>query len=642
MSARGIVAKATGICVAALIGCGMGAAPAAGSEGALHIDSVDVRPGGAELAVTASNLPPNVVLDPTTVRVTADGSELPVKVTSQGRSKGPAKGEVRGVVLLVDASGSMESDLEAARRAALDYGRSVPADVRVGLVTFNQKPRLGLKPTTDRAALASALSTVRAGGDTSLYDAIRLGVSTLDGIGGSGQRRLVVLSDGEDTTSATSLGAVTAALSAGDVAADVVAFRYDVSGTSAPNRLAEASGGQVLTADNAEELPAAFAAIATWHTERALLSVEAPRELAGESVVVTVTVTAEGAAFSASERVTFPGGLAWWFSWWPDWSWQVWLLGGMTFVAVLLAVLLVFGFGRREDTGQSLLDQLARYGPKRKLAGPVQTQENSFARAAVGWTEEMLRARGWEEKVAERLDLAGLRTRAAEWTLLRVCICVILAGVLIMLGITFFVAAPLGAVLGWVGTLLFVKIRISRRRAAFADQLPDALQLVSGSLQSGFSLAQAMDAVVREDTQPIAGEISRALAETRLGVELEDALLRTAVRMASEDLKWIVIAIRIQREVGGNLAEVLRNTVSTMRERAQTRRQVRALSAEGRLSAYVLIGLPFAMAGYFLLVRAEYIRPLYTSFLGIVMLAGAAVFVAIGSFWMSKLVKVEV
>lgn len=133
---------------------------------------------------------------------------------------------------------------------------------------------------------------------------------------------------------------------------------------------------------------------------------------------------------------------------------------------------------------------------------------------------------------------------------------------------------------------LIVMFRISRRRSAFADQLPDVLQLVAGALQTGFSLPQALDAVVRENSQPAAGEFSRALAETRIGGELEGAMNKVADRMNSTDLRWTVMAIAIHRQVGGNLVEVLRNTVDTMRERAQMRRQVRALSAEGRLSAY--------------------------------------------------------
>ena len=189
----------------------------------------------------------------------------------------------------------------------------------------------------------------------------------------------------------------------------------------------------------------------------------------------------------------------------------------------------------------------------------------------------------------------------------------------------------LGALAGWLAMRLIVSVRISRRRAAFAEQLPDMLQVLAGSLQSGFSLPQALDAVVREDTQPIAGEFSRALAETRIGGELETALDRVADRMDSKDLRWSVMAIRIQRSVGGNLVEVLRTTGETMRERASIRRHVRALSAEGRLSAYILIALPILIGAFLFLTRDSYMRPLYTTPLGLAMMTGAVVLVVAGN-----------
>jgi tight adherence protein B len=162
------------------------------------------------------------------------------------------------------------------------------------------------------------------------------------------------------------------------------------------------------------------------------------------------------------------------------------------------------------------------------------------------------------------------------------------------------------------------------------------------ALRSGFSLPQAVDALVREGPEPVAGEFNRALAEIRLGGELEDALDRVATRNNSRDLGWLVMAIRIQREVGGNLSEVMETAVSTMRERGRLFRHVRALSAEGRLSAYVLIALPVGVAAFMFASRGDYIRPLYTTFLGVVMLVTAVVLVAVGAFWLSRVIKVRV
>jgi tight adherence protein B len=172
--------------------------------------------------------------------------------------------------------------------------------------------------------------------------------------------------------------------------------------------------------------------------------------------------------------------------------------------------------------------------------------------------------------------------------------------------------------------------------------MPDTLQLVAGSLSAGYSLPQAIDAVVREGAQPIAGEFSRAIIESRLGVPVEDALENIALRMDNEDFRWVVMAIRIQREVGGNLAEVLSTVAQTMRERERVRRQVRVLSAEGRLSAWVLGGLPPLFLGYLLLVRPNYVKPLFTDKIGIAMLSVVGIVFIGGVFWLRKVVQVEV
>ena len=165
---------------------------------------------------------------------------------------------------------------------------------------------------------------------------------------------------------------------------------------------------------------------------------------------------------------------------------------------------------------------------------------------------------------------------------------------------------------------------------------------MSGSLSAGLSLAQSVDTVVREGQEPIAGEFKRVLVETRLGVPLEDALDGVAERMGSKDFDWVVMAIRIQREVGGNLSELLNNVGATLRERDYLRRQVQTMSAEGKLSGYILGGLPPAMLVYMLLVRRDYVMPLFTTPMGWAILA----FGASSSPWahssISRIVKVEV
>jgi tight adherence protein B len=256
--------------------------------------------------------------------------------------------------------------------------------------------------------------------------------------------------------------------------------------------------------------------------------------------------------------------------------------------------------------------------------------------------ERALEVRGTDRTLAARLDVAGMTIRPAEFVVLGVCASFVLAAGLTILVGSFLIGVPAGLLAGWLGMRLLVSFRMGRRRAAFGEQLPDVLQLLASSLQSGFSLAQALDAVVREGSQPAAGEFSRALGEARIGADLADALDGVAARMDSQDMRWSVMAIRIQRSVGGNLAEVLRNTIATMRERAFLRRHVKALSAEGRLSAYILVALPIVLGGWLFYSSRAYMQLLYTTTFGLMMLTGAVALVVIGAFWMRALIKVEV
>ena len=313
------------------------------------------------------------------------------------------------------------------------------------------------------------------------------------------------------------------------------------------------------------------------------------------------------------------------------------------FLALFLFGLLLTGALRTGNPARRLEAQLERHYAARN--GSRATAEGSgegrAAGAAVSSVERLLGA-GALQRLALRLDLAGINRKPADWVVLGSCGSVVLAVLLTLLTGIPVVGILLGALAGWLAMRLIVSTRISRRRVAFAEQLPDMLQILAGSLQSGFSLPQALDAVVRENTQPIAGEFARAQAETRIGGELEVALERVADRMDSKDLRWSILAIRIQRSVGGNLVEVLRTTGETMRERASIRRHVRALSAEGRLSAYILIALPILIGSFLFLTRGSYMRPLFTTPLGLVMVIGAVVLLVVGTMWMRNVVKVEV
>ena len=321
-------------------------------------------------------------------------------------------------------------------------------------------------------------------------------------------------------------------------------------------------------------------------------------------------------------------------------AWAAPVVGLLVFAAiVLLVAALIWPRSRRHER----IKQIAQFGPARTV--PTQTptedkQGNVVSRTALKAAAELVRVRGNEAGIALKLERAGMGLRPHEWVLIRGLS--VIGGALLGLFLVSVVGAVLGAALGFLITMLYQSIRTSRRAEAFADQLPEGLQLVVGSLRSGFSLPQALDSLVRESPAPLSQEFGRALTEYRLGGDLADALERVANRSGNRDLMWALMAVRIQREVGGNLAEVLQTAVETMRERARLHRHVRSLSAEGRLSAYVLIALPIVLALFTYFTRPDYLQPLFTDPVGIMMLLVGAVLLVAGIVWITRIVKVEV
>lgn len=245
--------------------------------------------------------------------------------------------------------------------------------------------------------------------------------------------------------------------------------------------------------------------------------------------------------------------------------------------------------------------------------------------------------------VVANIERADLPFRVGDWFILQGISIVLGAAI----GLAVFRGLPLlglalGLVLGGALPPLILRSLASRRAKAFERVLPDVLMLVATSLRSGFGLPQALDAVARDAAEPAAKEFSRALAETRIGTDVADALDHAADRMDSKSLRWTTMAIRIQRDVGGNLAETLLTTANTLRERESLFRQVRTFSAEGRLSAWILIALPVGMFFFMMFTNYEYVSLLWTTTLGIVMLIVSLVMFVIGIFWMRRVVRIEV
>jgi tight adherence protein B len=322
-------------------------------------------------------------------------------------------------------------------------------------------------------------------------------------------------------------------------------------------------------------------------------------------------------------------------------AWAMWVgVGGLALG--LLGLLLALVPRRTVPTAE---ERLTAYTAAvlRTGTGPVEAARPDQLATSKAAAERVLqRHPGLEARVESRLDGAGSGLKPAEWLLVHVGVAVMCGVLGLVLGRGSPVVALLLLALGVVGPWLYLGLRRERRVRAFNESLPDTLQLMAGALSAGLSLTQSVDTVAHEGSEPTASEFRRVLIETRLGVELEDALDGVADRFASDDFRWCVMAIRIQRQIGGNLAELLLTVSDTMRERQYLRRQVQTLSAEGRLSAWVIGALPPLLLIYMLLVQRPYVMQMLTDVRGILLLLGAVLWLGVGMFWMSRLVRVEV
>lgn len=537
--------------------------------------------------------------------------------------------------------------MAAAIAAATALVEGLPTTTRFAVVGFGSRPevlaRMGATATEATAAIAS----IEASGETALYDGVVEASGLFDPEGDS-RRVLVVLSDGADTVSVSTLDEATAAL--GGIESRVVALQTS---ESDPAALMLLGGGSVLTVDDASGLVAVYRSLALELTGRYRLVFQSTTQGQAEvsvfvdtpSGVVTARRTVELGEPVAAPGTTRPAGQAPSPPSVPNPEVTVavpgaleagWALpaGAVLVLLGLVGLLWLAGRGRPGGESSEAWRELEGGGSasRRLLTG--------LGEGARRIGDRVARRRGDAGgSLDSALDAAGVALRPGEW--------VVISATAIVVGVTAGLVmggAPGAVALGGlavVGPRLVLRLLTARRRTAFADQLEGTLQIVAGSLRAGYGLTQAISTVAGESPRPTSDEFERVVAENRLGRSIEDSMGALAHRMQSEDLGWVVEAIEIQHEVGGNLAEVLDTVTTTIRDRNLIRRQVHALSAEGRLSAIVLLALPFTIAGLIGMISPDYLAELTSSTMGLVMLAGGVVMMALGAAWIRRIVRVE-
>jgi tight adherence protein B len=625
-------------------------APAASAPPASLTD-VRVEDGAVSTVLTARTPVP---LADVRLRATVDGEERPVSIDEEARTE-------RSVMLVIDTSGSMGAEgMATVRSAVSEYLGAAPADVRVGVASFAATSGVDLAPTTRRGQVQRAVDGLAADGDTDLFGGVQAATRALRGR--DGDRSIVLLSDGADTVSPAprrALARASRAVRRHDVRLDVVRFKTDdPAAVRSLAGLARSGHGTVVAADAPRAVARAFSQAAGLLQSQVSLTVDTGRVSDPVPLVVTgrggdvdfvarttlrpavgdpVPDPEPDAAAAAGGTTSGGTGLSVDRAGW----WHLPALGAASLAVGAFLLGIAYLVPRRTRREQRI-DAIQGYLPwEHAGAGRTRPRGTALSTRLVALGDQVAAGRRSTPRTVQLIRRADLRFTPGEWLVLRALAVVVPVLLTLLLTRTWWLVLLVAAI-GMMVPALVLRLLASRRATAFERQLPDVLFLMATSLNSGFGLSQALDAVVRDAPDPVATELARAQAETRLGTDLVDALDRVAVRMDSTTMAWTVMAMRIQSDVGGNLAETLRTTAQTLRDRESLHRQVRTLSAEGRLSAVILIALPIALFFYMMAVNRDYLSLLWSTGLGILMLVATGALLAIGVFWMRRVVQVEV
>jgi tight adherence protein B len=241
---------------------------------------------------------------------------------------------------------------------------------------------------------------------------------------------------------------------------------------------------------------------------------------------------------------------------------------------------------------------------------------------------------------------AGLREAGMNWSLGSFVLislgCAIAFGLVTSILFSFWFATLVAEVAGAMLPWLYVRRRRTQRLYAFEEALPDALDLLGRAVRAGHPIGAGIKIVADDAAEPVAGEFMRTFEEQRFGLPFEDTMLALATRVPLVDLRMLVTAVLIQREVGGNLAEVLDNLADVIRQRFTIRRQLRVHTAQGRMSGYILAALPIVVGSIIVMINPEYMQPLFTNPLGKTMIMVAAAMQFMGFLWIRQIVNIDI
>ena len=579
------------------------------------------------------SLPKSRALSPGAVGVFENGQSV-IGVTLTPVSA--AGGTTFGAVLVVDASESMRGKTIAAAMAAARAfaARRTPTE-RLALLTFNTDPTVSLPFTIATAKIDSALAqTPSIAYGTRIYDAVAK-AETLLRRAHVDSGAIVLISDGADTGSATTEAAVTKAARLSHVRIFTIGLHSPHFSPATLEALAAAGGGEYALAKSPRDLAPLFDQLGTRLASEYLVRY---KSLAGpkQAVKVSVQIAGVGAATSAYQTPALPVKPA------PapyheSLGSRIWGSVALMVIVALLAasVVVLLAVGLLQPRSGGLPKRMAEF-----VSVPgLQSHERRPGGALEDAAEEQART-GFLGKLDEALEIAQLNISATA----------LIAGtaggtallfLLLRVGTGSTWWALLAFLLPWVVKAL-VERKLARRRKAFAEQLPDMLQVVSAALRAGQSFAGALAVVVESSSEPMKSEMQRVVADDQLGVPLERAVAIVVRRMRSRDLEQVALVAELQREAGGNAAEVVDRVAETIRERFELQRLINTLTVQGRMSRWIVSALPVGLLLVLTVINPHYIHPLVATLAGKILLGFAAALVVGGSLVIKKIVDIKV
>jgi tight adherence protein B len=582
-----------------------------------------------------------------TVRTNDPSAASALQVMENGQAAADVRihsdGSQSAVALVIDTSDSMHGKkLADAEAAATTFATGSQSGDLMGLYGFGSKPYVVTAMPATSSAVVTGLGQLATGGPagTAIYGGVQTAAQALASQHAA-TRAIVLLTDGSSANDTATLAQAVAAAKAAHATIYSVGIEGSAGGQSALRTLAAQTGGQFLQATDRPALIAAYARISAAlsstfsFTYKSLVPKGTPIRLAlslPSGVTASATAKAPGTPAtgtgSSTPLLSMPTSTA---------GRALVALGAALLVLIGALVLLSAG------PGVAVNKRIAAYTePKKRptieLPGVNPTKISMLHQLFIA-TEKIAGSFNYWKRLAFRLEQADLPLRTAEVVYIQLG-GALLFGVIgkFVVGLGgFFVLIPL--LIGAMLPSLFVRFMARRRLNAFEAQLPETLITLAASLKAGHAFNSALASVVKEGAEPTSKELARVAQEIQLGMTSEVALEAMAKRMDSTNFGFVVMAVNIQRTVGGSLAEILDMVADTVRQRQQFTRKVKALTAQGRMSAYVLLAMPFLMGLAIFALNPGYMSILFTSSAGKFLIAVSLVMMAIGGMVIRKIVS---